>query len=77
MISEVDLNDWECLPMQFLNKTQPKTWFVYNNELFMLDVVMRESAWAYDKEGRRQFFNASMAITPVKFIVKNHNKETN
>lgn len=70
MISDVDLNDWEYLPMQFLNKTQPKTWFVYQNELFMLDVVMRESAWAYDKDGKRQFFNASIAITPVKFVPK-------
>jgi predicted glycosyltransferase involved in capsule biosynthesis len=70
MISETDINDWECLPMQFLNKTKPKTWFVVDNELFMLDVVMQDMAWAYDKEGRRQFFKASMAITPIKFILK-------
>ena len=76
MISDVDLNDWECLPMQFLNKTKPKTWFIVDNELFMLDCVMNGDqplggvAWAYDKEGHRKFFKASMAITPVKFVMK-------
>lgn len=76
MINEHDLNDWECLPMQFINKTKPKTWFVVrdpvtqDNELFMLDVVMNDMAWAYDKEGHRKFFKASMAITPVKFVMK-------
>jgi len=70
MINEHDLNDWECLPMQFINKTKPKTWFIVDNELFMLDVVMNDMAWAYDKEGHRKFFKASMAITPVKFMMK-------
>jgi hypothetical protein len=70
MINEHDLNDWECLPMQFINKTKPKTWFVVDNELFMLDVVMNDMAWAYDKEGHRKFFKASMAITPVRFTLK-------
>lgn len=70
MISDVDLNDWECLPMQFINKTKPKTWFIVDNELFMLDCIMNDMAWAYDKEGKRKYFRTSMAITPVKFVLK-------
>ena len=56
--------------MQFLNKTKPKTWFLYDNELFMLDCVLKDTAWAYDKDGQRKFFSTSMAITPVKFTFK-------
>lgn len=70
MINEHDLNDWECLPMQFLNKTKPKTWFVYNNELYMLDSVLNGMAFAYDTDGKKEYFNASMAITPIKFIIR-------